>query len=181
MLCVFYIQTKPEYIRQGKNNLLFLVSQTHRRRFAKSKTAAGRTSTKSRQSARQKAGTHPANCYNRYKLTNKIRAAQPLSRHSALTRAAGFLTISRIVPPLVFVLGMALIPPTLRHLRKVLFFPDYSRISLAISAVISSCHRLQSFFILPKCKKRNRRKKPAQLLFCLIQALINFFRKMRKS
>lgn len=155
MLCVFYIQTKPEYIRQGKNNLLFLVSQTHRRRFAKSKTAAGRTSTKSRQSARQKAGTHPANCYNRYKLTNKIRAAQPLSRHSALTRAAGFLTISRIVPPLVFVLGMALIPPTLRH--------------------------LQSFFILPKCKKRNRRKKPAQLLFCLIQALINFFRKMRKS
>jgi hypothetical protein len=38
----FYIQTKPEHIRQGKNNLLFLVSQTHRRIFAKSKTAAGR-------------------------------------------------------------------------------------------------------------------------------------------
>ena len=75
--------------------------------------------TKSRQSARQKAGTHPANCYNRYKLTNKTRAAQPLSRHSALTRAAGFLPVLRIVPPLVVVLGMALIPPTLRHLRHV--------------------------------------------------------------
>jgi hypothetical protein len=38
----FYIKTKPEHIRQGKNSLLFSVSQTHRRRFAKSKTAAGR-------------------------------------------------------------------------------------------------------------------------------------------
>lgn len=104
---------------RGKTAFCFLVSQTHRRQFAKSKTAAGRTPTKSRQGARQKAGTHPANCYNRYKLTNKIRAAQPLSRHSALTRATGFLPVLRIVPPLVIVLGMALIPPTLRHLRKV--------------------------------------------------------------
>jgi len=54
----FYIQTKPEQIRQDKNSpLFFLVSQTHRRRFAKSKTAAGRAPTKSRQNARQKAGT----------------------------------------------------------------------------------------------------------------------------
>lgn len=117
----FYIQIKPEHIRQGKNSLLFSVSQTHRRRFAKSKTAAGRTPTESRKSARQKAGTHPANCYNKYKLTNKTRAAQPLSRHSALTRAAGFLPILRIVPPLVFALGMALIPPTLHHLQSLIF------------------------------------------------------------
>lgn len=75
--------------------------------------------TQSRQSARQKAGTHPANCYNKCKLTNKTRAAQPLSRHSVLTRDAGFLPTLRIVPPLAFVLGMALIPPTLHHLQKV--------------------------------------------------------------
>ena len=124
VLCVFYIQTKPEHIRQEKTAFCFSVPQTHRRRFAKSKTAAGRAPTKSRQSARQKAGTHPANCDNKCKLINKIRAAQPLSRHSALTRAAGFLPVLRIVPPLVFVLGMALIPPTLHHLLQI-FFPFY--------------------------------------------------------
>lgn len=150
---------------RGKTIFCFSVPQTHRRRFAKSKTAAGRAPTKSRQSTRQKAGTHPANCYNRYKLTNKTRAAQPLSRHSALTRAAGFLPVLRIVPPLVFVLGMALIPPTLRHLRKVWLFPDYNQISLAISAVISSCHRLQSFLFCQNARKETAGKNRRSFFF----------------
>lgn len=115
-----FFASKPNRNTSGrkKQPFVFLYRKHTAGDLRKAKRQQG-APTKSRQSARQKAGTHPANCYNKCKLTNKTRAAQPLSRHSVLTRDAGFLPTLRIVPPLAFVLGMALIPPTLHHLQKV--------------------------------------------------------------
>jgi hypothetical protein len=58
----FCIQTKPEQIRQDKNSLLFFCIANTPPTICEKQNGSRAHANQSRKSARQKAGTHPANC-----------------------------------------------------------------------------------------------------------------------